>query len=832
MVKKLKTVETLDISKKKLDKEISESAKVMKEILQKQESESLRSLVTNPSAVALETTKHDAGEGINAVKKKVKDLFILYLTNQFVARAVNVRADTLISGGYTVEGEDKAGVKACEDLIENSGGVNCFWQLSVNTDIAGDGFQEKINNQAKTKIVRLKQVHPLTLEYKTDEESGKIIVDSKTKEPIGYVQYYMDKTGVEQEKDVDKKRITHFKYNSLGDEFTGMSTIQPGYDTIVRLMNMEYSAAEAAVKTANPLLVGQTNTKSPHQIAQWASILGKINGKDQIFLPEGMTLTMLSPGPQNFNEYAEYFLNAVVACYDKETEILTNDGWKLFKNLDKKDLVAQVDQKTFKIEYVKPTKYIQYKRNGKMYHFKNKFLDVMVTPDHQMLFSDDNILQQKRQVKFEKKEAQHIDNRKIHLPQAASYDGKNIDFVELSSKKIGTGTKDKQTKYDNTTRKFKIEGDVFCEFMGFYLGDGWCSTSNNQIHLGASEVYPENIKQIEYILNKMGVTWYCRTKKANACIQGKMVNIHGNMLDYHFSNVAFNEYLRQFGKAYDKYVPDVIKKSTTSQRDLFLKNYLLTDGSGKSIDGVHSFGSMSEKLIDDVQEICVKKKRATTKYHNDNGCFELYVRANKFNDEEYRYFAGINQTDIKQIDYNDNVYCVTVPSGVIVTRRGGRVAVCGNCFGVPKSVLLGGSDSGNRAQDVVLSKHFYNLIQANQRYMEKYFNEIFEEYADMAGFKAPKLVFEDIAEDANLLAESAIKLIAAGIIDVNEARAMIGLETNIKIPKVTQSDSDAVKKSNLETWHPAEAGSPTGSQAGEKKTMKNSKDSIVKSTTK
>jgi len=468
MIEKLKTIENLDISEEKLDKEISESAIVMKEILMKQETESLRSLVTNPSAVALETTKHEAGFGINAVKKKVKDLFVLYLTNQFVARAINVRADTLISGGYTVEGEDQNGIKACEELIHNSGGVNCFWQLSVNTDIAGDGFQEKIYNQKKTKITRLKQVHPLTLEYKKNKDSDRIIIDSKTKEPVGYVQYYLDKDGVEVEKDVPKDRISHFKYNSLGDEFTGMSAIQPGYDTIVRLMNMEYSAAEAAVKTANPLWVGKTNTKSPHQIAQWATILGKINGKDQIFIPEGMELEMKSPGPQNFNEYADYFLNAVVAC-----------------------------------------------------------------------------------------------------------------------------------------------------------------------------------------------------------------------------------------------------------------------------------------------------------------------------------------------------------------------------FGVPKSVLLGGSDSsGNRAQDVVLSKHFYNLIQANQRYMEQYFNGIFEEYADIAGFKAPKLVFEDIAEDANLLAESAIKLIEAGIIDRNEARAMIGLSANKEAPDIKQSMSDAVKKSNMEAWHPAEAGSPSGSQAGEKKAMKNSPDSIVPSTTK
>jgi hypothetical protein len=868
MVEKLKTVEVLDkVSEETIEKELSVQENVMKEILEKQETEKIKNALTNPSTVALETTKHDSGYGITNVKKKVKELFDLYLTNQFVARAVNVRADTLISGGYKIQGEDENGVKACKELIEKSGDVNVFWELSVNsvtkdtpimikfpdgsidiiemselykdkedsanigrystqeirdlqvmtdegwknikyvfrhkinediykirtgtglakvthdhslisngkevhskdfkigsnidvvdfddseiaydygniskdlawlygffvsdgtagiyktgkqwkitntnrdfldkalliiqetydktakihwygdighvvfspqkneeifnwylencytsnrfkrvpkvvlnsfkeikeafmegywagdgaklnswnqsryatdsftliagieclakslgksislntvgnrenvyliqlrdgfedkqiaeriielnsvfcaefekkkalsdeeiadltdiprrtisyyrvmndipgkyerqrqyeennniytifkdnhmdyltkrkqdgiieeirtekyndyvydiatenhkfvagvggllhhnTDVAGDGFQEKIYNQAKTKIVRLKQVHPLTLEFKKDKETDKIIIDSKTKEPKGYVQHFQDKEGVEQEKDIPKDRIAHFKYNALGDEFTGMSLLQPGYDTIVRLMNMEYSAAEAAIKTANPLWVGKTNTKSPHQVAQWATILGKINGKDQIFIPDGMELEMKSPGQQNFNEYADYFLNAVIAC-----------------------------------------------------------------------------------------------------------------------------------------------------------------------------------------------------------------------------------------------------------------------------------------------------------------------------------------------------------------------------CGVPKSVLLGGSDQhGNRAQDVVLSKHFYNLIQANQRSMEIYFNHIFEEYAQLAGFKAPKLVFEDIAEDAELLAESAMKLFQTGLVTRDEARAMIGLGASKETPKIKQSISDAVHQSDMETWHPAEAGSPAGSQAREKKAMKHS----------
>ncbi len=301
-----------------------ELEKVAKEILQDNLEKSLAS-ATNPSAIALSTTKRESGEGIDRVKKTVRQLFILYLTNQFVARAINIRADILVSRGYTIEEGDEKGITACSKLIENSGGTNLFWQLSVNTDIAGDGFLEPIKNQSDNKYLRLKHVHPLTLTYKTNKQTNKILVDNKGN-PKSYTQIAIGKKGEEVEKDVAIEKIEHLRFNTLGDEFTGISTIQSGYNTIVRLMNMEYSAAEAAIKTANPLIVGKCNTKSPNQIAMWGTILGRISGRDQVFVPEGMDLEMLSPGSQNFSDYSEYFLNAVIATFGVPKALLLGES--------------------------------------------------------------------------------------------------------------------------------------------------------------------------------------------------------------------------------------------------------------------------------------------------------------------------------------------------------------------------------------------------------------------------------------------------------------------------------------------------------------------------
>ena len=116
------------LTEEKLLKELQvvasvEQERVSKEILAVQAEDSLKKKLSNPSAVALDTALPLTGIELIRVKKSVRDLFILYLTNQFVARAIQIRADTLIAKGYNIIGDDTKGVDACKELIEKSGGV-------------------------------------------------------------------------------------------------------------------------------------------------------------------------------------------------------------------------------------------------------------------------------------------------------------------------------------------------------------------------------------------------------------------------------------------------------------------------------------------------------------------------------------------------------------------------------------------------------------------------------------------------------------------------------------------------------------------------------------
>ena len=74
---------------------------------------------------------------------------------------------------------------------------------------------------------------------------------------------------------------------------------------------------------------------------------------------------------------------SLVYCFDKDTEVLTKDGWKFFKDVDiKKDEFLSRETNTKKMEYVKAIYYISYKHDGKMYKYTGRQLDICVTDNH------------------------------------------------------------------------------------------------------------------------------------------------------------------------------------------------------------------------------------------------------------------------------------------------------------------------------------------------------------------------------------------------------------------------------------------------------------------
>jgi nucleoside-diphosphate-sugar epimerase len=74
-------------------------------------------------------------------------------------------------------------------------------------------------------------------------------------------------------------------------------------------------------------------------------------------------------------------------CYDDQTEVLTQHGWKLFKDLTDEDEVATRQLDDPHIVYAKPTAHTAYLYEGPMYRLEQRHIGLSVTPNHRMVTS-------------------------------------------------------------------------------------------------------------------------------------------------------------------------------------------------------------------------------------------------------------------------------------------------------------------------------------------------------------------------------------------------------------------------------------------------------------
>lgn len=581
-----------------------------------------------------------------------------------------------------------------------------------------------------------------------------------------------------------KKEIVWFERNPRTDSIYGRSPIEVLAQSIQTLIyaiehNLEYfsdnsipkgiigleGADTDALKAFKDQWIEQQRTKD--SAGNWKKRFHHVPivGKAPTFVRLQFTNAELE-----LIESQKWWAKMVWACYPKDIEILTEDGFKLFKDL-KEEKVARVNPKNLEIDFVKPIDKQEYDFDGELINYKTKSCDLSVTPEHKMLICNRNKFYE-GEVNWEEKQAKDFSEGII--PQAGNFKGENIEKIKFGD--------------------LEIKGDDFCKFMGIWLSDGWIESANNRICLCASQVYPENMKFIEDLLQEMDVDWKTKVSKPNAIIQGRKVNVNGIMNYYRFSNSELHDYLIQFGKAKEKFVPKIIRNASKEQRELFLNAFMLGDGS-KGYKGKNDrYGSMSKNLLDGLQEMLIKNGKSATLFQNSyNDCWELTVRKTKSEKIENKYYSRIVKENVSKEKYKGKVYDVTVPENhFLVVRRNGRVSISGNCFGVTATELGYTEDAKGLANQIVQSNIFrkraINPILRLEEY--KHNHEIISE------FEYPDIEFKflmfDVEEETKKAGLYKIQL-DAGYKTVNEIRREEGMED--------VEDGDEIGKKKNEFWN-------------------------------
>ena len=349
-------------------------------------------------------------------------------------------------------------------------------------------------------------------------------------------------------------------------------------------------------------------------------------------------------------------LNASIKhrCYDDETELLTLGGWRFFKDLTGEETAATRNPETDELEYQKITDYIVEEYEGDLCVFETKRISLHVTPAH-------GAWVRKRGGKhFEFEYAENLTQRHSHLKGGAKWRGREQEYFTLPSTLI----------YNKPVPPVKIPMDLWLEFFGYWVTDG--HTHND-----------EEGHYITAISQKKGTKKY---EVIESCLEKMSFHItpshnHAtNVTAIRICNKQLYDYMSQFGKAGDKYIPRDLLTLSTRQLKILFSAMIVGDGDPRGKG--YRFRSKSRQLSDDMQEISLKLGYSpNTSREGGQGFSEEKIHHVRITTSPIAY---VRDKNISRRPYCGKVYCVTVPKHhLLYIRRRGKVAISGNSFWMP-----------------------------------------------------------------------------------------------------------------------------------------------------
>lgn len=359
----------------------------------------------------------------------------------------------------------------------------------------------------------------------------------------------------------------------------------------------------------------------------------------------------------------EVFAGIDWGCHDEETRILTETGFKYFRDLTDADLVAQWDPDTRAMTFVLPKARTVRDWDQPLLHFETRGgLDLMVTGTHRMRVGN----QYGTRWVTEPASETVLRGGCIKLVGQVAWVGSEQEVFCLPGLPVSPG-------YSGSVDHV-IKMDDWLELLGYLISEGGlCYDGNRPSCLKMSQresVNAETLKKIAACLDRCNVPHSSfpnpNTTDLNWTIYGKQ------WWQWYMQNVGTGSETKRIPR----------ELLNLSQRQLRILFQALVDGDGytDTREGCTggAFYSTSKGLCEDFQEVCIRLGlRCVVRLHKPaEGNRQTRWRAMWSEGRDYQ--VNVPRTAVKSVPYKGKVYCCAVPSGYIVTERNGCVSYQGN----------------------------------------------------------------------------------------------------------------------------------------------------------
>lgn len=367
-------------------------------------------------------------------------------------------------------------------------------------------------------------------------------------------------------------------------------------------------------------------------------------------------------------------------CYDSETRVLTKNGLKYFYELRHDDDLMTLDLNSEEIEWQKPVKILEFDYNGSMIKInKRKTVNLLVTPEHrQPLISRYGV---KKIIKAKDLKV-HSSNKFILTGKWNCSPKEYFNLPEYRNEWIDSWGRNH--KYVSIEKRIPI--DLWLKFIGYYISEG-CTANDKRVEirqkLYTKEMF-DGIKNLPF-----------NVKQFN-----KGLRIYSKQLV---------QYVKQFGKAWQKFIPKEFKELPRENLEILLRALRLGDGSKRRDTGWTHY-TVSRRLAEDIMEIAIKSGYGVTLNVKDRlGRRRIYLIGIKGE----RINPILCKSDISEEEYNGKVYSVTVPNGIIMVERKGKLVFSGNSGYITGRIVNDCKIPKGYAIDLVVTQHpDVNIVHA------------------------------------------------------------------------------------------------------------------------
>ena len=390
---------------------------------------------------------------------------------------------------------------------------------------------------------------------------------------------------------------------------------------------------EVEIEKSNILLVGPTGCGKtllakhlakafdvPFAIADCTSITQAGYVGDDV---ENVLLRLIQNADDDIAR-AETGILVLDECFDGDTEVLTDKGFIPFKNISKKNKIIQWNE-NYSMEVVDPIRVVKKDFEGNLLEIRRKNSNKLIhrsTPNH------NRVLINKKTKKVEKLLADLSTSALYNYPTTGNFDGNKLDVSDDMIKLCVA---------------FAADGCIKNKYYGY-----------------VSFKKDRKKKRLDSILKKTGIEF--------TYIFDKEKKYH----NYYIGRIDKYPFYKKGKKSFEI---EGLLTASMKQKEIFIKELLFWDGYEIPQSGSIFYTSSKKEEIDFVQAIaCSSGYRATITVRKKEGYTNNYGLT--IVKEKYRGQQSIYK---KYVPYKGKVYCVTVPSGMIIIRQEGLITVTGNC---------------------------------------------------------------------------------------------------------------------------------------------------------